>query len=445
VNSRRLLPRPRHLFALVGLLLGALTPPTCPAASPTDPRLDWWRQARFGMFVHWGPVALRGTEIGWSRGDQVPVAEYDQLYRSFNPTNFDARAWTRLARDAGMRYLVLTSKHHDGFSLWPSDLTDYDIASTPFRRDVIRELADACRTDRLRFSLYHSICDWHQPDYPLGSPGGKSKKAEPNMPRYVQYLHGQLNELLTRYGPIGIIWFDGEWEAPWNDQLGQELYDFVLSRQPRTLVNNRVGKGRHDMAGTTAAGAVAGDYDTPEQEVGKFQNDRPWESCITICQQWAWKPNDKLKSLEECLRTLSSCVGGDGNLLLNVGPMPDGRIEPRQVERLREMGAWLKLNGDAVYGTRGGPYLPGKWGASTRRGRHVYLHVFGGGPTVLPPLPARIRSARTLAHGKAVEFRSDTKGLQLTLPAADRDPSVTVIDLLLDQPADRITPIPLAR
>ncbi len=429
---------------ITALILGAgICQVSAANPSPNDPRLDWWREARFGMFVHWGPVALRGTEIGWSRGAQVPVPEYDALYRSFNPTNFDARAWTRLARDSGMRYLVLTSKHHDGFALWPSDLTDYDIAATPFRRDIVKELAEASRRDRIRFCLYHSICDWRHPDYPLGSPGGKSPKPSANMDRYVGYLHGQLNELLTRYGPIGIVWFDGEWEAPWTESLGRELYDFVLARQPKALVNNRVGKGRHDMAGTTAANAFAGDYDTPEQQVGKFQNDRPWESCITICQQWAWKPDDKLKSLQECVRTLVTCAGGDGNLLLNVGPMPDGRIEPRQEARLREMGTWLQHNGEAIYATRGGPYKPGAWGASTHRGNHVYLHVFSWdkNPLELPPLPtATIRSARILG-GPKIHAVQTAQSIQLEVDPSLRQAIDTIIDLQLDRPAATLTPL----
>lgn len=409
---------------------------------PVDRRIDAWRKARFGMFIHWGPVSLKGTEIGWSRGAQVPVEEYDRLYRDFNPTQFDARAWTRLARDAGMNYLVLTSKHHDGFCLWSSDLTDYDMESTPFRRDIVRELAEACRRDRLTFALYHSICDWRHPEYPLGSPGGRTTKPAPDMNRYVAYLHGQLDELLTRYGPLGILWFDGEWEAPWTESLGRELYDFVRVRQPGILINNRVAKGREDMAGTTAAGAFAGDYDTPEQRIGRFENRRPWESCITLCQQWAWKPDDPMKSLEECLRTLVTCVGGDGNLLLNVGPMPDGRIEPRQADRLREIGAWLRTHGKAIYDTRGGPFLPGNWGASTHRGRSVFLHLFSRSEPTLrfPALSAEVRSARLLS-GPRLAWRQAPGGLEIDLPLDLGEPLVTTVELRLDRDAAGLAPV----
>ena len=214
VNECRITLSPRlgasRLAAALSLLLGGCnsTLPErssiTPAAKDDSARLDWWRQARLGLFVHWGPVSLRGTEFGWSRGAQVPADEYDRLYQRFNPTNFNARQWARIARDAGARYLVITSKQHDGFCIWDSDFTDYDIASTPFRRDVLKELSDACRREGIVFCTYHSICDWRHPDYPLGSPGGKSPKPAPNMDRYNVYLKNQLRELSP---PSWNLWF----------------------------------------------------------------------------------------------------------------------------------------------------------------------------------------------------------------------------------------------
>ncbi len=389
---RRLVP-----LALASMLL---RPSNLAAAAPqTDHRLDWWRQARFGMFIHWGPVSLKGTEIGWSRGAQVPTAEYDQLYTKFNPTKFDADAWVKIAKDAGMKYIVLTTKHHDGFCLWDTKYPDFNIMHTPFHRDVVGELSAACKRQGVVFCTYHSICDWHNPDYPLGSPGGKSKKPSPNMDRYNQYLKSQLAELIKNYGPLGILWFDGEWEAPWTYERGVDLYRYCRGLQDSIIINNRVGKGREGMAGTTKGGEPQpGDYDTPEQQIGAFNNQRPWETCMTICQQWAWKPNDRLKSLQECLQTLIRCVGGDGNLLLNVGPMPTGEIEPRQVERLQEIGQWLDKYGESIYGTRGGPFKPGKWGASTRKKDVIFLQVFQwpNGPLELPAIHRKVVEARVL-------------------------------------------------
>jgi len=178
---------------------------------------------RFGLFIHWGPVSIRGTEIGWSRGAQVPIEEYDALYKQFNPTKFNADEWVSIAKESGMKYLVITSKHHDGFCIWDSEYTDYDIMSTPFKRDILKELSEACRRQGIMFCTYHSICDWYHPDYPLGSPGGRTKKSNPNMERYVQYLHNQTAEIIRKYGPLGVMWFDGEWEEPWNHTHGLAL------------------------------------------------------------------------------------------------------------------------------------------------------------------------------------------------------------------------------
>ncbi|MBC8470761.1 MAG: alpha-L-fucosidase [Planctomycetes bacterium] len=403
-----------------------------------------WQEKRFGMFIHWGPVSIKGTEIGWSRGSQVPTEEYDQLYRRFNPVKFDAEEWVKVAREAGMKYLVLTSKHHDGFCLWPSKYTDYHIGNTPFKRDVMKELSEACKKYDIEFSTYHSICDWHHPDYPMGSPGGKSEKPNPNMPRYYEYLKNQTKEILDNYGPLGIMWFDGEWEKPWTREYGNEIYDYLKEIQPDLVINNRVSKGRDGMAGTTKQSRLnSGDYDTPEQQIGGFNRERPWETCMTICRQWAWKPNDKMKSAKECIRTLLQTVGGDGNLLFNVGPMPDGRIEPRQVERLRQMGAWLKKYGDGVYDTRGGPFKPGKWGASTCKASKIYLYVMdrqADDRVVLPPIDCEIISYRAFGGGQLL-LKQNKNNIELHLPASGRDEIATVIELTVKGSAFEINPV----
>ena len=435
----RLVPGALAAGSLDGRAAAGPAEPATDVPTPAD--LSWWREARFGLFVHWGPVSLRGTEIGWSRGAQVPVEEYDGLWRRFAAKEFDPRAWARLARDAGMRYLVLTTKHHDGFCLWPSRLTDYHVGNTPLGRDVVGELAAACRAEGVVFCAYHSILDWRHPDYPLGSPGGKTKKPSADMDRYAAYLEGQLTELLTSYGPLGVLWFDGEWEEPWTEERGKRLYRLCRTLQPSVIVNNRVGKGRQDMAGTTATGAFAGDYDTPEQRVGRYQDARPWESCITICEQWAWKPDDAMKPLAECVRTLVTCAGGDGNLLLNVGPMPGGEIEPRQAARLREIGGWMRTHGESVHGTRGGPWKPGPWGVSTRRGDDVYVHVFDwpGEALVLPSIERRVLDASVLGGGGA-SARATAGGLELRVAPADRRSIDTVVRLRLDGPAGPLAP-----
>lgn len=377
------------------------------AAGPEIERLQWWRDARFGLFIHWGPVSLEGTEIGWSRGGerrgyrgsgtQVPVEVYDNLYRQFNPTNFNADAWVAIARAAGMKYLVFTSRHHDGFSMFDTKADDYKVTSpdSPFRRDVVRELAEACHRAGLRFGLYYSQPNWHHPD-----------AFTDRHTNYLAYLKTQVRELLTSYGAVDVFWFDGLGKTA-KDYDAEAMNRMIRELQPRILINNRNG--------------LPEDFDTPEQRVGKFQNHRPWESCITICKQWAWKPDDNMKSLQECLETLIRCAGGDGNLLFNVGPMPDGRIEPRQVERLEEMGRWLRKYGETIYGTRGGPWKPAKSIASKRKGNTIFLHLLGyNGETVtLPDIPRKVIHSSVLTGGTArVQQAAQTISISVKPPAA---------------------------
>jgi alpha-L-fucosidase len=424
-------------MTVLALLVGIGRSPASAGEHQTaEENLRWWQEARFGMFIHWGPVSLRGAEIGWSRGAQVPTDEYDQLYQRFNPTNFDAGAWVQLAKDAGMKYLVLTSKHHDGFCLWDTKFTDYNIMNTPFHRDVVKELSQACRREGMVFCTYHSICDWRHADYPLGSPGGKTHKPSPKMDRYNEFLKRQVAELIQNYGPLGVMWFDGEWEAPWTSDRGRDLYGHCRALQPSLLVNNRVSKARRGMEGSSQPGEFPGDFDTPEQRIGTFQTNRAWESCITLCQQWAWKPNDKLKSFDECIRTLARTAGGDGNLLLNVGPMPSGEIEPRQAERLREIGAWLKNYGESIYGTRGGPLPPSDWGVTTHNDNTLFVHVLnwrGTNTVTLPPLNRLVRNTRLLTGGTASVDASRTATIIRVEPQFQRTPDTIIVLTLATQ------------
>ena len=393
-------------------------------ADPAD--MQWWREARFGLFIHWGPVSLKGTEIGWSRGGErrgstgtgsIPVEVYDNLYKEFNPVEFDAREWVAIAKAAGMKYMVFTSKHHDGFSMFDSKLTDYKITNSPFERDVVAELAAACHEGGLRFGFYYSPPDWHHPDYRTDTHD-----------RYIEFLHGQFRELCTNYGQIDIVWFDGlggkreDWDS-------ENLFKMIRELRPHTIINNRAG--------------LPGDFDTPEQQVGRFQTDRAWESCITICRQWAWKPDDTMKSLKECIDTLVRCAGGDGNLLFNVGPMPTGAIEPRQVDRLKEMGAWLDRYGEAIYGTHGGPFRPGPLGASTYSGNTVYLHVLAwpDEPLELPAIEAKVVASSLLTNeGQGIRVDQTDEHIQIDVPQKLRDPLDTIIVLGLDRPASTLTP-----
>jgi alpha-L-fucosidase len=433
-NGKASLVRLATVVCLLAVLIG-FSAAVCAAekaAAEKQPansaRLQWWREARFGMFIHWGPVSIKGTEIGWSRGAPIPVEEYDNLYKQFNPVKFNAGEWVKTAKDAGMKYMIFTTKHHDGFCMFDTKQTDYNVMRSPFGRDVVKELAEACRSQGLAFGTYHSVCDWHHPDFPLGSPGGSTRKPNPNLDRYEQCLRKQVEELIRNYGPLSTMWFDVAQE--FDAKRGKGVVDFTRSLQPDILVNNRC--------------ANPGDYDTPEQQVGTFRMNRPWETCMTICNQWAWKPADPMKSLKQCLQTLILCSGGDGNLLFNVGPMPTGQIEPRQVERLKEMGAWLQKYGQTIYGTRGGPFKPNKGLASTRKGNVVYVHIlkWEGDSLTLPGLPKKIVASSVLTGG-TVQVKQADGGITISVPPQDRQEIDTIVKLELDGPALEIPAVGL--
>ncbi len=393
-----------------------------------EKKIEEWKDARFGMFIHWGPVSLKGTEIGWSRGREVPVEEYDQLYKQFNPVNFDAGEWVSVAKAAGMKYMILTTKHHDGFCLWNTRQTEYHIMNSPFGRDVVKELSEACRKQGMAFGTYYSTCDWHHPDFPLTSPGGKVERGKSDLDAYTTYLKKQVAELLVNYGPLFVLWFDVP--QRFDAARGQGVIDFVRTIQPDIIVNNRTG--------------AKGDFDTPEQRIGGFQHTRPWETCMTIGRQWAWKPDEEVKSLEQCLHTLVRTAGGDGNLLFNVGPAPDGRIEPLQVERLKEMGQWLQKYGHTIYGTRGGPFKPTDWGVSTRKGHTVFLHILkwhGSSPKIVIPDPGvEVKSCRLVTGGDLKMAKQDG-GVVIEFAKEVLQPVNTIVEIELDGDAMGIPPM----
>jgi alpha-L-fucosidase len=397
-------------------------------------RMQWWVDARFGMFIHWGPASLTGAEISMSRGIETPTDVYDNLYKEFNPVKFDAKQFVTVAREAGMKYLVLVTKHADGFAMYATKLCDYNIMNTPLARDVTKELADECRRQGIRFCSYYNIMSWHDLDYLPRGPGDRRPTKDANFENYIGIMKGQLRELIQNYHP-SMMWFDGEWDDTWTVQRGQDIYAMLRQLDPAIITNNRLGKGRC-WDGFSPPETTVGDFATPEQEIGGFSSDRNkyWENCETICQQWAWKPNDTLKGLKECIDLLVTTAGHDGNFLLNVGPMPDGQIEPRQVERLREIGQWMKQYGNSIYGTRGGPFRPGVWGVSTCKDNTVFIHVLHRPDTGLISLPSDKKVvASRLFGGEDVEVRQTGGRILITVPPPDRQQLDTVIELKLDE------------
>lgn len=406
-------------------VLGAASFSAMPPADPSA--LKQWQSNRFGLFIHYDPVCLRGQEISWSRAgerrdrgetvhDGIPAAEYDTLYRQFDPTNFDASEWVRITKAAGMKYLVFTAKHHDGFAMFDSKLTGYKITATLFRRDICAELAKACHEAGIALGFYYSPPDWHHPDFFTS-----------NHARYVAYFHDQVRELLSNYGRVDELWFDAEGGTNMPETWGnQELFPMIRSLQPQILVTKRCGGW--------------GDFDTPEQRIGDYNDQQPWETCMTLGRQWSWKPNDQLKTAGEVISILARTAGGDGNLLLDVGPMPDGRIEPRQVEILKQVGAWLGNNGESIYGTRGGPWKPSKSITSTRKGHVIYLHIlrWNNDTIELPDISRHVRSA-SLLDGRKVKVIQRNGNVAVSVPAGLRDSMDTIVKLQLNGSAMDLT------
>ena len=414
-----------------------------------DGRMAWWRDARFGMFIHWGLYAVpAGTWDGktgygeWIRTSaEIPLETYDQFVPRFNPVNFNADEWVKTARDAGMKYIVITSKHHDGFCMFDTKQTDFNIMKTPFQRDPMKELAEACTKYGLRLCFYYSIMDWHHPDY---LPRREWEKDRPvagaDYERYVTYMKAELKELLTRYGNIGVLWFDGEWESTWNQERGLDLYNYVKSLQPSIIINNRVGAGRLDMEGMTRQGMFGGDFGTPEQQIPPTGlPGADWETCMTMNDHWGYNSNDRnFKSSKEILRMLADIASKGGNYLLNVGPTALGAFPEESLSRLRDIGKWMELNSESIYGTKASPISNTPWGRctmkSTKSGFRLYLHVFNwpaGRQLAVEGCLNKVNKAFLLSDPKHPSLKTArmNDAVNISLPALPPDTINTVIVL----------------
>ena len=418
--------------------------------------LKKWQDMRFGMFICWGPVSLTGHEIGFSRGNPTPISVYDNLYKKFNPEKFNAEEWAKIVKQSGARYVIWLTKHLDGFCMWDTKLWEHNIMKTPLGRDVTREFADALKKEGIALVPYWCIGDYLHPDSPSTGKGGsrgKSKKKRQNadIERYADYLQAQSKELIDNYGPLLGMWYD----APhgFDDKIARRVIRYVRGLQPTLLINNR-------LCDNTIY--KPGDYDTPEQRLGLFNRRRPWETCVTLGTQWSWKPNDELKSSTEAVSILVRCAVGDGNLALNTNPMPDGRIEPRQVDIFKKIGNWLEKYGESIYETRGGPYvspaavhvsprgqkyhhlkdMTGSWGGSTHRGNTVYLHVlkWPEGDITLPDIGIKLKSHKVLTGGEA-QIKEENGGFTVSVPEESRDAVDTIVKLEFDGAVDKVKPI----
>lgn len=358
-------------------------------------RMQWWRDATFGMFIHWGPYAVYGGEYNgktikgeiaeWiMQSEKIPIADYELKAKQFVPEKFNAREWVSLAKEAGIKYIVITSKHHDGFGIWNSEVSNYNIVDyTPYQKDILKELAKACKEQDLPLGFYYSILDWHHPMAQADTYIDESSKSATNEEEFAtyfnDYLKVQLKELIENYDPE-ILWFDGEWVGEFSHEQGQELYQYVRTLKPSIIINNRVDKGRQGMQGMSKADKnYAGDFGTPEQEILEETSAFDWESCMTMNNSWGYKKGDTdWKSAETLIFNLVDVAAKGGNYLLNIGPTAEGLIPEPSVERLKAIGKWLDINGEGIYGTTklDVNYKQGDNVRFTKKGVIIYAFTF---------------------------------------------------------------------
>ena len=378
---------------------------------PSPTRGAWFREARYGMFIHFGIYAVHGRTSWAPFLEKIPPEEYAKYKDEFNPSAFNAREWVKLAKDAGQRYMVITAKHHDGFSLYNTRLSDFSIMKTRFGRDLCAELAEECHKQGIVFSFYFSLLDWHHPAFRKSQMPGSDIPSE-----FLEFAHGQVRELCTNYGKLGALWFDGNWGHTPEQWKAKELLDMIHQLQPDALVNNRTG--------------LAGDFSTPEMAMGGERKEGVmWENCMTITDNWEWSANDqRFKTAAEVVQLLARTAAGGGNLLLDVGPMPDGRIDPVSTSTLLGAGEWLKRNGESIYGTDRFRSLYYDKTFTTKKGDKVYLHLFdwapGAGCDLWQLQMKNAKRAYFLEGGKELKLaQSQLFGLRLIAKNAAAKPS----------------------
>ncbi|HQT90531.1 MAG TPA: alpha-L-fucosidase [Candidatus Kryptobacter bacterium] len=427
LSGRLILP----ILLAFALLLQPAEPQRAVAQTetPQQARMQWWVDARFGMFIHWGIYAIPAKGEWYMSNGHVPRAEYEKYAKEFDPTEFNADEWAKIAHDAGMKYLVITSKHHDGFCMFDTKATDYSVVkATPWHKDPLKALSAACRKYGVKFAVYYSIMDWHSPYQEASDPNPEHPTYNPthfkpgDKGAYIEYMKTQLKELVTQYHPA-VLWFDGGWMEGWTNKDGKEIYDYLRKLDPKLIVNNRVGG--------------AGDYETPEQQIPP--NGIPghdWETCMTINDDWGYNATDfDFKSSETLIRNLVDIASKGGNYLLNVGPTAKGVIPEPEVTRLDTMGAWLKANGDAIYGSSASPFttqIP--WGRCTQKPGKLYLEVFdwpANGELVLHGLYSKPDRTFILWDMKKSHLKVDKRGdaLVISVPTEAPDKICSVVEL----------------
>jgi alpha-L-fucosidase len=385
-------------------------------AADRERRMKWWHDARFGMFIHWGAYSAWGRHEWAMENEAIPVTEYAQFAKRFTPKPNAARAWAQLAKRAGQKYMVMTTKHHEGFCLFDTQTTTYCAPKQGPGRDLVREYVEAARAEGLRVGFYYSLMDWHHPD------GARSATDEAARRRFVDYIHTHIRELMSNYGKIDVLWYDVASPLDAKGWESDRMNEMVFKLQPDIIVNNR--------------NKLDGDFTTPEQQITAATGGRAWESCMTMNASWGYQAaDDDWKSPRTIVRNLISCARDGGNYLLNIGPRGDGSIPEESVRVLDAVGSWLDRNGGAIYMSDRCQPRRSAYASFTRKGNTLFMHVhFWPGDTVsIAGLQARVISARLLATGQAVKFQQDPLRLQLTgLPAKAPDQPITTIAVECD-------------
>ena len=420
----------KRLALLALTLLIFINPLPAQDYQPTAANLEnreWFQDAKFGMFIHWGVYSVLGVHEWVMETQSIDKATYEKLPAFFNPTEFDAEAWVLLAKSAGMKYITITTKHHDGFAMFDSSISDWDIVDrTVYKKDIIKQMAEACRKHGLKLFLYYSQLDWHHNDYyPRGDTGKKAGRPDNgNWEAYLDYMNGQLTELLTNYGDIGGIWFDGWWDKKEADWQLRKTYDLIHQLQPQAMIGSN-----HHQAPNEGEDFQMFEKDLPGENKGGFSGDSkvgslPLETAETMAHRWGFSLQDKAyKSTKELIQYLVKAAGYNSNFLLNVGPMPNGKIQPEFIETLEAIGEWTNSYGATIYGTRGGPIPPQSWGISTQRDNKVYLHIMDWKTDnfYFPTMEGKSRTVTDFQTKTSLKYQTNTYGTLVALPK-ERDP-----------------------
>ena len=443
-NSRRIyIARYVSAMALAFFFIGERSALAQALYQPAPENLQARREfqdIKFGMFIHWGVYSVLGDGEWVLHNRKLKLDEYNRLPTFFDPEKFDAKTWVSLAKSAGMKYITITSRHHDGFAMFDSKVSDWNIvARTPYKKDPLKMLADECHRQGIKLFFYYSQLDWHNPDYyPRGAtdwPNGRPDHGDWNA--YLDtYMDGQLTELLTNYGPIGGIWFDGMWDKPSADWHLDKTYALIHKLQPAALIIPN-----HHQTPRPGEDVQTFERDLPGQNTAGFNTkyvatDIPLESSDTLNGSWGFNIGDsEYKSVAEIERRLIRAAGNNSNLLLNIGPYPNGEIDPQFVTRLQAVGEWLSKYGDSIYGTRGGPIPPGDWGVTTQKEKTIYVHVLNWGAPMLalPPISGKIASAKSLIDQTPLTFTQNADGVVVKLPPASQNETDRVIVLTLNK------------